>query len=268
MGIYVTSDLMYNMDSQIVIFEGNKNEGIFSKAKKFYKDGATDQEIYLAIKEARIKLGKKYNFSGLKMFQVNQKMEDNDSYPDNKYVLIDDTYMQKEDYFTEEIKADILVITNKYKKVALSHRMADCPVLIVEDRKKGIAAITHCGIYHINRGLPREFIKVMLNEFKCNREDLYLYIGSHIHKENYIYDKYPPIATKKEIWNNAIEEINGKFYINLEKAIINQIEEFNLREIKVSPINTATDTSYASHREATLGNKDKLGQNIVGFYFK
>lgn len=268
METYVTSDLMYNMNSQIVIFEGNKNEGIFSKAKKFYKDGTTDEEIYQSIKEARLRLGKKYNFSGLKMFQVTQKMEDNDSYPDNKYVLLDEKYMQKEDFFTEEIKADILVITNKYKKIALSHRMADCPVLIIEDRKKGIAAIIHCGIYHINRGLPREFIKVMINEFNCSENDLYLYIGSHIHKENYIYDKYPSIASNKEIWNNAIEEREGKFYIDLEQAIRNQIQKFDLAEIKVSPINTATDPNYASHREATLGNKEKLGQNIVGFYYE
>ena len=268
MEISVTSDLMFNMDSQIVIFEGNKKEGIFSKAKKFYKAGTTDEEIYLSIKKARIKLGEKYNFSGLKMFQATQKMKDNDIYPDNRFVLLDDNYMKKEDFFTEEIHADILVITNKYKKIALSHRMADCPILIIEDRRKGISAITHCGIYHINRGLPREFIKVMLNEFNCKNEDLYLYIGSHIHKENYIYDKYPSIASNKEIWNDAIEEKEGKFYIDLEKAIANQINNFNLKEIKVSPINTATDPSYASHREASLGNKEKLGQNIVGFYYK
>lgn len=256
------------MKSQILIFEGNMKDGIFSSAKKFYKKDITEQEIYEEIKKSRIKLGNRYNFSGLKMFQVTQKMEDNDSYPDNKFVLINEKYMEKEDFFTEEIKADILVITNKYKKVALSHRMADCPVLIIEDRKQGIAAIVHCGFYHINRGLPKEFIKIMLNEFNCKEKDLYLYIGSHIHKENYIYDKYPEKATNKEIWKEAIEEKDGLFYIDLEQAIINQIKEFNLAEIKVSSINTANHKDYASHREATLGNNRKLGQNIVGFYFK
>lgn len=268
MAIFAISDLMFKMESQIVIFEGNKKDGIFSSAKKFYKENITDQEIYEIIKESRINLGKRFGFSGLKMFQVTQKMKDNDCYPDNKYILVTEELMQKDDYFTEEISADILIITKKYKKVALSHRMADCPVLIVEDRKQGIGAIVHCGFYHINRGLPKEFIKIMLKDFKCKEKDLYLYIGSHIHKENYIYDNYPSNATNKEIWNGAIEDKYGRFYIDLEKAIRNQIKEFDLAEIKVSKINTATNKDYASHREATLGNKEKLGQNIVGFYFK
>lgn len=268
MEISATSDLMYNMESQIVIFEGNKKDGIFSSAKKFYKENATNEEIFEQIKESRIRLGKKYNFSGLKMFQVTQKMEDNDLYPDNKYIFITEEHMKKEDFFIEKLEADILIISNKFRKVALAHRMADCPVLILEDREKKITGIVHCGFYHINRELPKEFINIMIKEFKCKPSNLYLYIGSHIHKENYIYDKYPEKATNQKIWKDAIEEKNGLYYIDLEQAIMNQIKDYNLAEVKISPINTATNEDYASHREATLGNKDKLGQNIVGFYYK
>ena len=48
----------------------------------------------------------------------------------------------------------------------------------------------------------------------------------------------------------------------------NQLEEFNLAEIKISPINTYTEKNYASHVAAFYGDKSKLGQNIVGFYYK
>lgn len=256
------------MKSQIQIFEGNQEQGIFSKAKKFYKENATDEEIYNKIKEARIKLGNKYNFDGLKMFQVLQKMEDNDDYEDNKTVEITDEYMQKEDYFTEEIHADILIISNKYKKVALSHRMADCPVLILEDRKIGKTAIAHCGIYHINRGLPKALIESMINNCNSNPKDLYLYIGSHIHKDSYIYDTYPSQATNKEVWENAIEKQEDGYHIDLKQAILNQIKEYDLGEIKISPIDTAKDNKYASHYATYHGNKNKIGQNIVGFYYK
>ena len=146
--------------------------------------------------------------------------------------------------------------------------MADCPVLIAEDRYQGLSAIVHCGIYHINRGLPREFIKTLINEYHSKEENIYLYIGSHIKKESYIYDQYPKQATNKEIWKNAIIKKENDYHIDLEKAIKNQLKEFSLAKIKVSPIDTATDNRYASHREATLGNKEKLGQNIVGFYYK
>ncbi len=264
----VILDLMYNMKSQIVIFEGNQEDGIFSSNKKFYPKEFTKEDINKLIKKNRIELGNKYGFSGLKMFQVQQKMEDNDDYPDNKDVFIEKENMMKEDYFTEKIEADILFISNKYKKIALSHRMADCPILIAEDRKKGYTGIVHCGIYHINRGLPKEFIKKMIDKYHSNPKDIYLYIGSHIKKESYIYDCYPKIATNEEIWREAIIKKEDGYHIDLEKAIMNQIEDFSIAEIKVSKIDTARDSKYASHYASVHGEKTKLGQNIVGFYYK
>ena len=61
------------MKSSIVIFEGTKEEGIFSSSKKFYPENYSDDKIYNEIKKSRIKLDNRYNFSGLKMFQPIQK---------------------------------------------------------------------------------------------------------------------------------------------------------------------------------------------------
>ena len=255
------------MKSQIFIFEGNMKDGLFAKSKKYYPENYTDEDIYESYKRDRIKLGKKYGFSGLKMFHIKQKMEDNDSYPDNKTIILNESYMKKDDYFNEQIEGDILIISNKYPKVAVVHGMADCPILIAEDRRKGVTALAHCGMYHINRGLPRELIKSLIDNFQSNPKDIYLYIGSHIWKENYIYDKYPPKATNKEIWENAIEKKGNNYHIDLTKAIKNQLKEYNLAEIKESKINTYTDSNYASHR-GSLVDINKKGQNIVGFYYK
>ena len=268
MGTFATLDLTYNMESKIIIFEGNKEQGIFSKAKKFYKENTTDLEIKKQLKEARIKLGEKHKFNGLKMLQVTQKMENNNDYPDNKSVIIEDKHLKKEDFFDEEIKADILIITSKYKNIALCHRMADCPVLIAEDRKKEVTAIAHCNMYHINRGLPKELIKSLIDQFDSDPKNIYLYIGSHIHKENYIYDRYPLKATNKNIWKYAIKKVNNNYHIDLEKAIKNQLKEFKLAKIIVSPIDTYTNDKYASHSAAYFGKVNKMGQNIVGFYYK
>ena len=49
---------------------------------------------------------------------------------------------------------------------------------------------------------------------------------------------------------------------------MNQLEEFDLAEVKISPIDTYTEKNYASHAAAFHGNKEKMGQNIVGFYYK
>ena len=259
---------MYKMKSKIVIFEGNQKEGIFSRSKRFYKDNATEEEIENELRESRIRLGNKYGFSGLKMFQPIQKMEDNDTYPDDKAVIIDEKYMTKDDYFQEPIYADILIITKDYPQVALAHRMADCPVLIAEDRKIGVTAIAHCGIYHINRGLPKAIIKSLIDKFNSNPKDIYLYIGSHIKKDSYLYNTYPPQATNKEVWKDSIVLKKDKYHIDLETAIRNQLKEYQLAEINVSPIDTATHPYYASHRKEKEGFPEKKGQNIVGFYYQ
>ena len=256
------------MKSEIVIFEGNQLDGMFSQNEKFYDKGISKEERQKIFKESRIRLGKKYGFNGLHIFQVTQKMSDNDSYKDNRYVVINDKYMKKEDYFDEVIKADILMITKDYPGVALAHIAADCPVLIAEDRRLGVTALTHTGIYHINRGLPKALIESLIKEFNSNPKDIYLYIGSHIKKESYIYNNYPPKATNKNIWEDAITEKQGKFYIDLEQAIKNQLKEFDLGGVDISNIDTATAPGYSSHSQFYVGNKSKTGQNIIGFYYK
>lgn len=267
METFVTLDSMCNMKSKIVIFEGNMRDGLFTRTKRFYPENYTEEDIYEAYKHARIKLGEKYGFSGLKMFHPIQKMEDNDVYPDDKAVILDEKYMQRDDFFKEKIETDILILESKYKKIAVTHNMADCPVLIAEDRNKGVTALAHCGIYHINRGLPKAIIKSLIDKFNSNPKDIYLYIGSHIKKDSYLYNTYPPQATNPEIWKDAIVLKEDKYHIDLETAIRNQLAEYQLGEIIISPIDTATNPDYASHRREKEGDISKKGQNIVGFYY-
>lgn len=256
------------MESNIVIFEGNQLDGMFSQNEKFYDKGISKEERKKVFKESRVKLGQKYGFNGLHMFQVTQKMSDNKSYKDDRYVVITNKYMDKEDYFDKVIKADILMITKDYPGVAIAHIAADCPVLIAEDRKLGVTALTHTGIYHINRGLPKALIESLIKEYNSNPKDIYLYIGSHIKKDSYIYNNYPHKATNKEIWKKAITEKDGKYYIDLEQAIKNQLEEFDFGGVEISNIDTATTPGYSSHSQFYMGNKSKTGQNIIGFYYK
>ena len=256
------------MDSQIVIFEATNDDGIFSKNEKFFPN-KSKKYIDNEFNKTRKYIGEKYKFNYLKMFEVKQKMQDNDEYPDNKYVVLDEEYMQKEDYFEEDIYADILIISNKYPEVAVGHRMADCPILILEDRRKGITAICHTNTIHINRELPKHLIKTLIDNFDSKLDDLYLYVAPFVKKESYIYDKYPIWATNEEVWHDAIIKEDDGYHIDMEKAIRNQIKDFDIKEVKFSPINTADDSnSFASHTVACRGDKKKLGQNFIGFYYK
>ncbi len=268
MEISATLDSMYNMESKIVIFEGNQLDGMFSQNVKFYPVGTPKAERQKIFKEARINLGIKYGFNGLHIFHANQKMNDNKAYKDNRYVVINDKYMDKEDYFDKVIKADILMITKDYPGIAIAHITADCPILIAEDRRLGVTALTHTGLYHINRGLPKALIESLIKEYNSDPKDIFLYIGSHVKKDSYIYNNYPPKATNKKIWEDAINEVKGKYYIDLEQAIKNQLTEYDFGGVEISSIDTATTPGYASHSQFYMGNKSKMGQNIIGFYYK
>lgn len=268
MEISVTLDLMFNMKSKIVIFESNKLDGKMSKNPKFYPKDVSEEERYKRFYEDRINLGKKLGVNGNHIFRSRQKGLSPVEYPDGKYILLNDSHMKKDDFYFEDLPADILVISEKYPNIIVGNPQADCPVIICEDRKKGYTALSHCGAPYINRKLPQDTIKALIDCCNSNLNDIYVYIGSSIKKESYIYDKYPKWATNKEVWKGFIEEKDNLYYIDLVGCIEKQLRDLGIINIEISPINTATDPNYYSHVEEVKGNQKEGGQNFIGFYYK
>ena len=257
------------MKSQIEIFETGIKDGIMSKNKKFYKENLTQEEINKIFLETRLKFAKKYNLNGLHIFQALQKSQLNKlNYPDGKYIVISEENMTKEDYWSEELPADILIISNKYKNIIVGNQMSDCPILIAEDRRLGVTALAHCGASYINRNLPIQTIMALENEYHSNLNDIYVYIGSCIKTESYVYDSYPSWATNKEVWKDCIKKEQSLYKIDLVKAIKKQLKSIGISHIKVSKIDTFKDKNYYSHLAEYNGIKEKSGQNFVGFYYK
>ena len=92
------------MESKIIIFESGKDIGIMSAAPKFYEENIPEEERKELFHQNRIKLGNKYNFDGNKIFHANQKSVTNKlNYPDGHYILLNDKFMDKEDYLDEEM---------------------------------------------------------------------------------------------------------------------------------------------------------------------
>lgn len=256
------------MESKIVIFESNKLDGKMSKNPKFYEKKVSEKERYEEFYQDRINLGKKLGVDGHHIFRARQKGLSPVEYPDGKYILLNDSHMTKEDYFWEDLPADILIISEKHPRVIVGNPQADCPILICEDRRKGYTALAHCGAPYINRKLPQDTIKALIDCCKSNLDDIYVYIGSSIKKESYIYDKYPKWATNKEVWDSFIVKDNNDYHIDLVGAIVKQLRNFGIKHIEISPINTATHPDYYSHVEEYLGKQKDGGQNFVGFYYK
>ena len=257
------------LESKIKIFETGISEGIFSKNKKFYPSNVSENEIKNQFMKVKKIAGSKYNFDFKKIFKKKKKSDKNRiDYPDGKYIVINDSNLQKEDYWNEELPADILILEEKYKNIVVGNQMADCPIVIVEDRKKGVTALSHCGASYIDRLLPQQTIEALQKEYNSDVKDLYVYIGSCAKKEHYIYDRYPLWATNKEIWEDNITKENNDYHIDMNGAIRKQLEKIGIKNIYESPFDTMTDNRFYSHRASAQGDKRKFGQNFVGFYYK
>ena len=268
MEISVTLDLMFNMKSKIVIFESNKLDGKMSKNPKFYPKKTSEEERFERFHQDRLKLGNKLGVNGNHILRARQKGLSPVEYPDGKYILLNDSHMTKEDYFFEDLPADILVISEQYPKVIVANPCADCPILICEDRNRGYTALAHCGAPYIDRKLPQDTIKSLFDCCNSDVSDIYVYIGSSIKKESYIYDCYPKWAKSKEVWTSYIVEQEDGFHIDLVGAIEKQLKDMGITHIEISPIDTAKDPNYYSHVEEVKGTQKDGGQNLVGFYYK
>lgn len=256
---------------QLVIFETNRNEGCMSIAKKFYPQNYTTEQIKSALNKVKNKAGKKYHFDGNKILQPQQKdVLFKYDYPDGTYVKINNTHLTKEDLWDEELPCDILIIDTKYPNIVIGHRMADCPVIIAEDRKHQVVAVSHSGSLQINREVPKWTIEALTKEANSNPSDIYVYIGSCIKKESYQYDKYPLWATNKKVWENAIEKRNNIYHIDLISAIKNQLKEEQIPEsnITISPYDTYLSPDYYSHTEEKRHSEKEIGQNFVGCFYQ
>ena len=257
------------MKTKIKIFESGILDGIMSRNKKFYPSEMTQEDINQKFLETRILLGKKHGFNGKKIFQALQKNDINKiDYNNGKYIVLNEKHMYKDDFWYEPLPADILILEEKYKNIVVGNQMADCPILIIEDRNKGVTALSHCGASYINRELPYQTAQSLIIEYNSNPKDLYAYIGSCAKKESYIYDKYPLWATNNEVWHGYIIENNKKFNIDLEGAIINQLKKIGINQIQSSTKDTITNIEYYSHNAAVKGNINKKGQNFVGFFYE
>lgn len=254
--------------SDLVIFETNNQDGIMSKNKRFYPADYDEKKIKEEFKKVRLKIGKKYKFNGLKILQPFQKdVENNIDYPDGTYKRIDKSVLKSEDLWDEQINADILLIDSNYPNIVIGHRMADCPVIIAEDKKNKIIAVSHCGALQINRKVPMYTIEALQKEGKSNLSDIFVYIGSCIKKDSYIYTTYPTWATNDEIWQGCIEKKDNNYHIDLVKAIKKQLKIPD-ENIIISPIDTYKDEKYYSHVSEKRKEIKPVGQNFVGAFYK
>lgn len=237
--------------------------GNMNTAESFYPKEMTLEERQKAFLERRIKLGLEKGFDGAHMFMANQQTKD------GSYRVIDKELVEAvDDGWKIDTNEDILIITTDTPEVVIGHPVADCPVVMMRDVKKGVTAIGHCSSKMIDRRLPMMIADALLKEYDSKDDDIYAYVSACAKEDSYIYDSYPKWAIEDAVWKNAIIEKEKQYYINLRKAIASQFDERNIKKYIMSGVDTITDENYYSNSAASKGQKEKAGRNFAGAYYK
>lgn len=274
------------LKTNLQYFYSTIENGNMNTNKNFYPDGMTKEEIRKDFDERRIKLGREYNFNGLKVLtpiqksrpNLNNKTEDeikilmdkyNSKYSDGHYVRITEEMIESyEDLYDLDIYSDILMMDSSITNVALAYPVADCPVVFARDNKNDVVAMAHCGGEYIDRDLPGQLIYSLFEEFDSDPLDISVYVGPHAQESSYTYDCFPPFIKNESRWEDCLTEVNGLIHINMDKAILKQLmsRKINLSTIYSSKLDTITNPNFYSNNRARF-DKEKAGRFYTGCFY-
>lgn len=108
------------------------------------------------------------------------------------------------DLYDLDIYSDILMVGRELPGIALAYPVSDCPVVFVQDMKNEVVAMAHCGGEYIDRELPYQMVDAIREETDAKMEDIGVYVGPHIQKESYTYDRFPKWIQNYNIWGRSI----------------------------------------------------------------
>lgn len=217
-------------------------------------------------KEHRRAVGEKYGFDWHKMFMADQV------HKSGTYFVLDKEYVEANPNGWTDIPEDILIIKEDVPGVVAGHPVADCPVVMMQDVKKGVTAIAHCSAELIDKKMPMMVADALLDAYESCDEDIVTYISASAGSD-WTYNKYPNWATDTEMWKSGIEEENGIFHINLKNVIRKQLKERNisLDNTTFNMSDTIHDVNYYSNSASSpygLNKPEKAGRNFTGAFYQ
>jgi len=212
----------------------------------------------------RLNMGKSMGFDGRKMFMADQE------HKEGTHFEISKDYVEANPEGWTDIPEDILVVTSKTPRVVIGHPVADCPVVMMVDRKNKISAIGHCSAELIDKRLPMMIGEVLRRDYGSKAEDIITYVSASI-GDSWTYDKFPKWAKDAKIWNQCIYMgEDGLFHINIKPAILMQLIDLGLEREKImfSEDDTAKNPNYYSNSMARSKEiKEKDGRHFAGIFF-
>ena len=206
-----------------------------------------------------------YGFDASKIFIADQKNKDGSSFEITREFV-----EANPDGLMTSIPEDILITTDKVPGVVIGHPIADCPVVMAADLRKGAVAIAHCSAELIDKKMPMMVVDALQRAYDSKDDDIVAYISACAGSD-WSYDTYPRWATDRKLWDGAITLDNDVFKIDMRKVIDNELLERNIHTMEFNMDNTRTNPNYYSNSMASPnGGNDptKSGRNFAGVFFK
>ena len=187
----------------------------------------------------------------------------------NKIVLLNQIHSNKFYYIDKKSKlnhkkftGDALV-TNK-PNTPIAVLTADCAPILIFDKKNRIVAAIHAGWKGAYKGIVKKVIKFMIKK-GSSTNDITAVIGPCISLKNYeVKQDFIKKFIKKDPKTKAFfKKIRNKNYFDLNKYIIHQLKNLNIK--KIEAINKDTfnikNNFFSARRSISLHEND-YGRNI------
>ncbi len=249
-----------------ILDTGNKYGCMTTKAC-FYDEKMSDEDIRDLFLKHRKMAAKdtNYAFDPYKFYMPSQDGE-------GKAVELTEEMIEAyKDGWDLDIKGDILIVTNKTPGVVAGFPVADCPVVIASDLKNGVTATAHCSAAMIDKYLPIRTIEALQSKYNSKKEDIYVHIGAHA-SSDWTYDRRPDFMTES-FWDRtgALRQVkDDKYKIDLDKALLYQLNPLEYESFIINTIDTLTDPNYYSNSVYNNGKgpKKKDGRHFEGAYYQ
>ena len=157
-------------------------------------------------------------------------------------------------------------IVTKEKNIFFYLNFGDCIALSIYDKRKDVLMLCHLGWHSVKNNLHIIAINYLKEKYNSNVEDLIVELGPSIKKDSYIMES--PIQLGDDAWIKYIEKIDDKNYkVDLNSYVVDGLKNIGIKDIKVSEIDTYSNSNYYSNYEENKFNLDK-GRFIVGAMLK
>jgi len=121
---------------------------------------------------------------------------------------------------------------------------ADCLTIFLHDKTKNVIGVAHAGWKGTLHQVTAKTIEAMVAEFDCNPSNIAVALGPAITVKN--YEIGPEVA--EQFGKKYSQERNGKVYLDIISANIDQLKSSGVKHIDNCNIDTFDDKRFYSYR--------------------